>query len=406
MAPLPLAAPGPPASRTAAPVLPSRTAARAHIAGADAVLAAAAHAVMLGLAVRRPRRRGGRRLAACRAAAATPVTEDLVAEAREAAEIAALQLEAEKLRKAVADLEADQAMGRRRESEAWFKRFDTDCSGGVDVHELQRGMKEFNGKEMDTAVAERLLAALDTNRDGVLQLEEFDVRSFQASLDKIVDEMRTQERAALGLEEERTAKEEVKVKYETAVAEYEKSLDEDAGPLANIAGALAYILPLLDCLVFGLPLLAVFPAIAPAFAFLNDVLAVIHMVPFGQFLIFIAMQALASNESVPRPVRFNLRQAISIDIAQFLPAIAGAAIGFASSSLNFTVPAEVILACSSAVFLPTVGLILYSVLCSLVGVLPRGIPNISDSAERAIGKPRDPATAAPEGEQSGSDPTA
>ena len=106
-----------------------------------------------------------------------------------------LAKEAAKLRAEAADLEAEQEELRRKERQALFKILDTDGSGALDAKELQKGVKEMMGSEVDDEQAQGLVQALDINGDGIVQPEELDFNSVQRLLRDFRKEMQTKEEA-------------------------------------------------------------------------------------------------------------------------------------------------------------------------------------------------------------------
>jgi len=83
----------------------------------------------------------------------------------------------------------------------------------------------------------------------------------------------------------------------------------------RLLAALAYLLPWSDALPFGQSLFGLFPALQwlslPAF----PVLLLQQAVPFGGFVLFLVLfLAVVRNSKVPYLIRFNVLQAILIDI--------------------------------------------------------------------------------------------
>jgi len=299
-------------------------------------------------------------------------------------EVTALELQASSLRARAVELEAEQAKQDRLRRQALFNEFDTDGSGGVDAQELQRGWKELTGTFLDERAATRLLEAHDMDGNGVLEFEEFDVKRFQATLDRLWAEDEAAELAACQAEKER----EEKLEAEKRLKEYYESLpgNNDTGLLTRVGSALPYILPLLDVSRFGVPLGILFPVLLPVVDLLYVPYALLDIkIPFGTLIIFFAMQAVAANKELPALLRFNFLQALQLDIAIFIPTLLRA--------LSESVPGEDLsgwlwVVCSVVPFLIVTGFVTYSVLNSFCGIAPRGIPFISEAAERAMGVQR------------------
>jgi len=295
-------------------------------------------------------------------------------------EIAALQREAAALRAGATELEEEKVQQREVERRRWFEIFDADGSGAIDLFEIRQGLKEFNGTELDEARAMELLKVHDANQSGLLELEEFDPDAFQATLERIRDEERAREEARLQKELEEEAKEEA----ERQLVEYYSTLpgNQDRSFATRLASVLAYTLPLLDGLRFGLPLAAVEPTIAPILYGLVPALKALNAIPFGQLVVFITMQVLAANQELPALLRYNLRQAIVLDIALVIPNII---VGTGMFPLDIELPSKDMVMFSLLVFLPLFGVILYAALCNSLGTAPRFIPYFSEAAERSMG---------------------
>jgi len=112
----------------------------------------------------------------------------------------------------------------------------------------------------------------------------------------------------------------------------------------RLLAALAYLLPWSDALPFGQSLFGLFPVLQwlslPAF----PVLLLQQAVPFGGFVLFLVLfLAVVRNTKVPYLIRFNVLQAILVDILLILISLAFSVLlaplglGFALRSLSNTV---------------------------------------------------------------------
>jgi hypothetical protein len=312
--------------------------------------------------------------------------------AREA-EIAKLQLEAAQLRAEAEHLEAAKVEQQLMERKKWFKAFDSDNSGALDLAELQQGMKKA-GIQVDRSTAARLLEVHDANKDGLLELQDFNLEGFQLTLRKLQAEDRAKEDAKLRGEAQKKAEEQRRIRSEAGLPDemdpevkaYLESLppaNEDTSLSTRVFSCLAYLLPLMDSLRFGLPVAALFPPLQPLFGLLFVPMAILNAIPFGlgQLLLFLGMQSLSSDPKLPLLLRFNLRQAIVLDIALFLPNILlGLAELLGQGALGGSTDLF-----ASGVFLLLMGAITYSMACTLSGQKPDGIPTISDFTKIALG---------------------
>ncbi|MFM7647543.1 MAG: Tic20 family protein [Cyanobium sp.] len=112
----------------------------------------------------------------------------------------------------------------------------------------------------------------------------------------------------------------------------------------RLLAALAYLLPWSDALPFGQSLFGLFPVLQwlslPAF----PVLLLQQAVPFGGFALFLVLfLAVVRNTKVPYLIRFNVLQAILVDILLILISLAFSVLlaplglGFALRTLSNTV---------------------------------------------------------------------
>ncbi|CAE8605136.1 unnamed protein product [Polarella glacialis] len=303
-----------------------------------------------------------------------------------------LQLEASKLRSEVSGLEAEREEQLQRDRLALFHSFDLDRSGSISVQELRTGLQEM-GLELDEPKAEGILRALDKDGDGMLTLEEFDLKAAT----KQIEEWRAQDEAvedatrAAAQALERQSKEVESEKQ--ANQEYIASLppsNDDVGLPTRLASVLAYLLPCMDVLRYGLPLALMFPSLQGPFSALFAISGVFQAFPFGlgYLALFIGMQNLAKNTELPTLLRFNLRQSVILDIALFVPGILSGVISLAADAAKAPISEELAFAGNGIVFALLVACVAYSTGSSLLGVAPRGLPFISEMAGEAISDTR------------------
>jgi len=300
-------------------------------------------------------------------------------------EVERLQLEAAKLRADVEELEAISQEAERQKREALFRSWDLDSSGTLDEEELKFGVKQECKVELDDDKARRLLEALDENGDGVLQNEEFSLQRVESTLREFQREERKLEEEARAKERERREQEEIEQEKEAYLASLPER-NEDDSLQTRLVAALAYCLPLLDAAErFGWPLAAMNPVMASLFQALNVPMYLLNAVPFGLgfLIVFFGMQAVAANPETPALVRFNMRQAIQLDVFLFFPIIFGQLAHFAEGYYEVDLPGMHILA-SSAVFLTVLALSLYSIASCLMGNYAKGIPYISEVSELTL----------------------
>ena len=297
----------------------------------------------------------------------------------------ALEKEAAKLRSEVADLEAQQEEARRRERQALFQVLDSNSDGELDARELQKGVKQVMGADVDDETAERLVKALDVNGDGKIQPEELDFNTVQRLLQEFRREMQSKEEA------ERTAAYASKEK-DMLRREWDQFLanrpprNDDMGLLTRLGSAASYLLPLTDALRFGMFLFAALPAIQPLLNLLVVPVLLVNALPFGlgYLALFFGMQTLAANKELPALLRYNLRQAITLDVALVFMGLLGGVIQTVAGLAGSPIPIEISGGISTGIYLLVSACCVYSMATSLSGNYPKGLGPLSEIAEFQI----------------------
>ena len=141
----------------------------------------------------------------------------------------------------------------------------------------------------------------------------------------------------------------------------------------RLLALLAYLLPWSDGVLFGESLFGLFPVLQLLAVPALPVLTLQRLVPFGGFLLFLALfLGVVRNQKVPYFIRFNVLQAILIDIVLILLSLAFRVLlaplgaGFALRTL------------SNTVFLGTLLLVLFAVVQCIRGKEP-DIPTVSEA---------------------------
>jgi len=148
------------------------------------------------------------------------------------------------------------------------------------------------------------------------------------------------------------------------------------GPADRALACLPYLIPLLDGDRYGMFLFYNFPALG-----LLDQIAlgpfklVYGSIPFAQLVAFLGLSVLSRNPDLPYSLRFNMQQALLLDIALIFPSLLG----------GIPAPAVVANGGSNFVFLALVGSVGYALVSNLTGKVPDKIPLISDAARSSIG---------------------
>jgi hypothetical protein len=104
-------------------------------------------------------------------------------------------------------------------------------------------------------------------------------------------------------------------------------------------------------------------------------------IPFSGFIAFLALNTLSSNPGLNKLVRFNMQQAIFLDIALFFPGLLAALIAGLGSVAGFTIPEAANQASSTAIFGVLLLTVMYTSISSLLGITPDAIPIISKAVE-------------------------
>jgi hypothetical protein len=169
------------------------------------------------------------------------------------------------------------------------------------------------------------------------------------------------------------------------LAEARLSIMNEGEPTTTdkIVSALPYLLPLLDGLQFGRFLLAN-NSDNPVVNILGLLYTVYRSIPLGGFLAYLGINWLSADLKLNKLVRFNMQQAIFVDIALFLPGLLAAATGLIASGAGFELPPGVTELGSDAVFGALLLTIAYASVSSALGITPDKIPFLSREVEKRM----------------------
>eukprot|EP00814_Leptocylindrus_danicus_P011745 CAMPEP_0116005336 /NCGR_PEP_ID=MMETSP0321-20121206/1111_1 /TAXON_ID=163516 /ORGANISM="Leptocylindrus danicus var. danicus, Strain B650" /LENGTH=217 /DNA_ID=CAMNT_0003473757 /DNA_START=41 /DNA_END=694 /DNA_ORIENTATION=+ len=155
--------------------------------------------------------------------------------------------------------------------------------------------------------------------------------------------------------------------------------DEEVFGQEKIISCLPYILPLMDGDKFGRYIYMRFPPLhVLEQIFLGPLVRIDQAVPFFGFGLFLVLALGGRNPELSRSIRFNVQQAILIDIALIFPELIG-------SAMSKSTPMYLVEPCTNFVFYAYAAACGYSIFSNLTGKTPKGIPIISEAAERAVG---------------------
>lgn len=313
--------------------------------------------------------------------------KDLLEEARAAAEAAKLELQAAKLRAEADMLEKANAIKRRdtRAGDLLSGSISEDGSYRLSIEALPAKMKEVTGFECTEADAKRLAASCGREAEAdSLSFADLASVKFDAELEKIMAEAREakaladQEAAAAARARQSAARSKQSAQQNSENPAVDEN--DDRSMNTRVLSCLAYMLPLVDGIQFGLYVLQIVPVLAPFFALLAIPAAIVNAVPFGSVLLFAAWVILSNNTELPRLVRFNLQQAVLLDVAFFLPNL------LAAASNGGELPPEV----AGFFFLGLMVVVGYCVVRNVDGEYPDGIPLLSDTSKRILDGPGGP----------------
>ena len=293
-------------------------------------------------------------------------------------EIERLKKMAAQLRAEAAALESEQREAMAAAVEHAFDKFDTNNDGVISVEELKAGLEKAFKTELPQKRVEQLMREFDASGDGALQIDEMvTVDRFRNKLDALVREEKELARA-----EAKRAQEE-KQAYQLMQAGLELINDREPTPQEKVLSILPYLFPLLDGLQFAAPIIFK-NADNPLAQIAAIVYALYRSIPFGGFIAFFALNFLSGNPTINRLIRFNMQQAIFLDIALFIPALLGTVVTLVGSTAGVGLPPVVAELGSDFLFGGVLLSVTYASISSLLGQTPDKIPFISEAVERRM----------------------
>ena len=225
-------------------------------------------------------------------------------------------------------------------------------------------------------LARKLIDTYDQNGDGLLQRSEFaPTEELRAKLENMFREQQETERQARVEERQRQMEDKLKAAGAEAGAVVSAGdINDGAATTADKAlSALPYLLPLVDGISYAGHLFGAFPEQTAWAQPLAVVLLALRSIPFATLVGFFGLSSLSRNPQVNKLVRFNMQQAINLDIALVVPGLLGL---LASASLGQDAYKLVPLAeaGSDVVFVALLAAVAYSVVTSSTGSFPNKLP--------------------------------
>lgn len=291
-------------------------------------------------------------------------------------EIARLKSMAAKLRAEASALEADKAQSMADAAEKAFRKFDTNQDGVINVSELKQGLEKILKMELPEKRVNDLMNEFDKSGDGVLRVDEFvTVDKFRNRLESLA-----REEKQIAIDATKKAKTEAE---EAKQAEAILELINDKPPTGQdkLLSVLPYLFPLMDGLQFGRFLLAGEDGSNPVVAVIALLYTLYRSIPFSGFAAFFALNFLAGNPSINRLIRFNMQQAIFLDIALFFPSLLASIGGIALNAGGVQIPTQISELGTDAVFVTLLVTLAYCSVSSILGQEPNKIPLISKNVE-------------------------
>ena len=284
---------------------------------------------------------------------------------------------AAKLRAEASALEAEKAQKLADAAERAFREFDKNKDGEISVQELKAGLEKSLKVELSDKRVAELMKEFDASGDGALQLDEFvGVDKFRNRLEAL-----SREEKNLAVEAKKMAQKEAEV-ADLLQAKMEILNDGKPTNTDKVLSVLPYLLPLMDGLQYGRFLLGAEGAEANPFVAILAVLYTLYRaIPFSGFIAYLGLNFLGDNPKINRLIRYNMQQAIFIDIALFFPGLLTALLGFILGGSNVQIPAIVTQFSTDTIFVTLLAVLGYCTVSSILGITPNKVPIVSTAVD-------------------------
>jgi Chloroplast import apparatus Tic20-like/EF-hand domain pair len=266
-----------------------------------------------------------------------------------------------------------------------FKILDTDDDGSISLEELRTGLANQLQSVITEEQASKIMKRFDVSGDGSIQLDEFKgVDAFRNIFEKILQEEKT---TVIEATQKAIAAKKI---AETAAAKASAIQEQiNSLPPSNsdkIVSALPYLLPLADVLPYSKDFIVGnnLENNNFIFEFASSVFLLYQSIPFSGLVAFFLLNILTNNLKLNRLVRFNMQQAIFLDIALIFPSLIGSVLSILAKQGDLEIPADIGALGSTATFLVISASIIYSVISSLLGIVPDKLPLVSERAKLRV----------------------
>jgi hypothetical protein len=214
------------------------------------------------------------------------------------------------------------------------------------------------------------MESFDQSGDGTLILDDFvTVDQLRNKLDSIA---REEKGAAMELTKQAKVEEEA---LQLLTAQMDMINDKEPTMPERFLSIIPYLFPLLDSLQYA-RFLVQGNAENPIAIGAAVLYGLYRSIPLGGFIAFFALSFLSGNPSINRLIRYNMQQAIYVDIALIFPSLIA---GLVALVANGQIPEGVTALGSDAIVLSIFAVCAYASVSSLLGVEPNKIPFISEA---------------------------
>jgi hypothetical protein len=241
--------------------------------------------------------------------------------------------------------------------------------------------------ELQSAVSEeqalKIMNMFDTSGDGSIQLEEFPARGVDTFQNKMYNILMDEKKVAA---DAANSAREAKAESQQMDNILEMINNQPPTNTDKLLSLLPYLLPLLDVLPYGGKLIDSWnPEPNPLLLILGVIYQLYTTIPFSGLILFFGFNLVSNNLQLNRLVRFNIQQAILLDISLIIPGIIGSIceIVYKQTSGN-DVPVSVEQASSAVTFLLVAVAIGYSVISTVAGQEPDKLPFISSRVKQRV----------------------